>query len=40
MFDGSWSQWNWVWFAWAQLALAYGGYALYLAWRARRKGKE
>lgn len=28
--------WQWVALAWLELVVAYAGYALYLAWRARR----
>jgi hypothetical protein len=30
------SHWGWVAFAWLELAIAYGGYLLYLNWRAKR----
>lgn len=39
MFDG-WSNWTWVAVAWLELVVAYGGYAIYLRWRARRAGHE
>ena len=31
------SSWGWVAIAWIELVLAYGGYLLYLRWRARRR---
>lgn len=34
------SQWAWVGIAWAELLIAYGGYLLYLNWRARRAGED
>lgn len=39
MFD-SWTAWTWVAVAWIQLVLAYGGYLIYLRWRAARLGRE
>ena len=39
MFE-SWNAWTWVIVAWLQLVVAYGGYAGYLAWRARRATRE
>lgn len=38
MFD-SWSAWAWIAAAWFELILAYGGYLLYLRWRAKRVEK-
>lgn len=36
-----WSPWTWVFAAWVELVLAYGGYLLYLNWRSRRgRGEE
>lgn len=39
MFSG-WSPWTWVIVAWLQLVVAYGGYLLYLRWRAGRDDFE
>lgn len=39
MFD-NWTAWTWVAAAWIQLVLAYGGYLIYLRWRAARLGRE
>ncbi|MDR9390413.1 MAG: hypothetical protein RI554_00110 [Trueperaceae bacterium] len=39
MFD-AWGPWAWVAAAWLQLPLAYGGYLIYLAWRAKRLRAE
>lgn len=39
MFD-AWGHWAWVAAAWLELALAYGGYLIYLRWRARRVRSE
>lgn len=39
MFDG-WSAWTWVTVAWLELAVAYGGYVIYLRWRDRRARRE
>lgn len=35
MFDNL-SPWTWIAAAWLQLVIAYGGYLIYLAWRARQ----
>lgn len=35
MFDNL-PAWTWIAFAWSQLVIAYGGYLVYLAWRARK----
>ena len=35
MFE-NWSHWTWVWVAWLEVVLAYGGYLAYLDWRRRR----
>ena len=32
--------WLWVALAWAELVVAYGGYLLYLRWRARRRERQ
>lgn len=39
MFD-AWGPWAWVAAAWAQLAVAYGGYVIYLGLRRRRLDRE
>lgn len=39
MFD-DWSAWTWVTVAWLELVIAYGGYLLYLRWRAARLARE
>lgn len=39
MFD-DWGQWTWVAVAWLELAVAYGGYLIYLRWRAHRVRSE
>lgn len=38
MFD-NFSHWTWVWIAWAQVVIAYGAYAWYIA-RLERKSRE
>lgn len=39
MFD-AWTPWTWVAVAWLELAVAYGGYLVYLNRRARRAERE
>lgn len=39
MFD-AWGPWAWVAAAWLELAVAYGGYLIYLGWRRSRARRE